>query len=133
MILLGLLDCELRLPHQTRQMRESRRPAAHTPSHEALLRFPMEGLRAEVARLALRVLGARLDRGRHGLTIFLCNVVSVAEQQQLRYSREELGHIDVLHTLCALVLLMGSELVLLISEPTRACQAHTRAGQLNRM
>ena len=28
---------------------------------------------------------------------------------------------------------MGSELVLLISEPTRTCRAHTRAGPLNRM
>ena len=32
----------------------------HAPAHEALLRLPMEGLRADVARLALRVLRARL-------------------------------------------------------------------------
>jgi hypothetical protein len=35
----------------------------------------MEGLRADVARLALRVLGARLDRDRDGLLVFFVGVV----------------------------------------------------------
>jgi hypothetical protein len=35
----------------------------------------MEGLRADVARLALHVLGARLDRDRDGLLVFFVGVV----------------------------------------------------------
>ena len=42
-------------------MSETRGPAARTSAHKALLGLPVEGLRADVARLALRVLGARLD------------------------------------------------------------------------
>ena len=56
-------------------MREARRSAARTPAHEALLCLPVEGLRADVARLALRVLGARLDRDRDGLLVFFVGVV----------------------------------------------------------
>ena len=41
-------------------MREARRPAARAPAHESLLCFPVQGLRADVARLALRVVRARL-------------------------------------------------------------------------
>ena len=41
-------------------MRKARRPAARAHAHEALLRFPVEGLRADVARLPLCVLGAQL-------------------------------------------------------------------------
>ena len=70
-ILLGLREQNLRLLHQARHVREARRPAARAPAHEALLRFPMEGLRADVARLALRVLGARLGRDRDGLRVLL--------------------------------------------------------------
>ena len=47
-------------------MRETRRPAARTPTHEALLRLPVEGLRADVARLPLCVVRAFLDRDRDG-------------------------------------------------------------------
>merc|ERR1711903_248557 len=60
---------------QTRHVGKSRRPAARTPAHEALLRLPMEGLRADVARLALRVLGARLDRDRDGLLVFFVCII----------------------------------------------------------
>ena len=56
-------------------MRETRRPAARTHAHETLLRLPMEGLRADVARLALRVVRARLDRDRDGLLVFFVGVV----------------------------------------------------------
>jgi hypothetical protein len=48
-------------------MREARRPAARTPAYETLLGLPMEGLRADEARLALRVVRARLDGLRDGL------------------------------------------------------------------
>ena len=69
-------DQNLRLLRQTRNMREARRPAARTHTYEALLRLPVEGLRADVARLALRVLGARLRRDRHGLRVlFICVVL----------------------------------------------------------
>ena len=56
-------------------MRDARRPAARTPAHEALLCFPMQGLRADVARLALRVVGAFRDRDRDGLFVFFVGVV----------------------------------------------------------
>ena len=56
-------------------MRETRRPAARTPAHEALFRLPMEGLGANEARLALRVLGARLDGLRESLLKFFVGVV----------------------------------------------------------
>ena len=56
-------------------MSETRRPAARAPAHEALLRFPMQGLRADVARLALRVRRARLDRDRDGLLVIFVGVV----------------------------------------------------------
>ena len=57
-------------------MRKARRPAARTSAHEALLCFPVEGLRADVARLALRVVGALLDRERDGLLIFhICMIL----------------------------------------------------------
>merc|ERR1712138_262428 len=46
-----------------------------TPAHEAFLRFPVEGLRANIARLALRVVGARLDRDRDGLLVFFVGVI----------------------------------------------------------
>ena len=56
-------------------MREARRSAARAPAHESLLRFPVEGLRADVARLALCVVGALLDRDRDGLCVLLICVV----------------------------------------------------------
>ena len=45
-------------------------PRQHAPAHEALLRFPMERLRADVARLAPRVLRARLRCDSDGLRVF---------------------------------------------------------------
>ena len=44
---------KFRLLRQTRHVREARRPTTRAPAHEALLRFPMQGLRADVARLPL--------------------------------------------------------------------------------
>ena len=69
----GLRDQNLRLLRQARHVHEARRAPARTPAHEALLRFPVEGLRADEARLALRVLGARLDRDRDGLLTIYAN------------------------------------------------------------
>ena len=74
-VLKRLRDQNLRLLRQARHMSEARRPAARAPAHEALLRFPVEGLRADEARLAFRVLGAFLDRDRDGLLIFFVGVV----------------------------------------------------------
>ena len=56
-------------------MREARRPAARTTAHEALLRLPMESLRADKARLPLCVVGARLDGLRDGLFVFFVGVI----------------------------------------------------------
>ena len=56
-------------------MREARCPTARTSAHESLLRLPMEGLRADVARLALHVVRARLCRGSDGLCVLLICVV----------------------------------------------------------
>jgi len=52
-------------------MREASRPAARTHTHKTLLCFPVEGLRADVARLTFCVLRARLDRDRDGLRAFV--------------------------------------------------------------
>jgi hypothetical protein len=56
-------------------MREARRPAARTPAHEALLRFPVEILRADVARLALGVLRALLDRDYYSLRVLVIGMI----------------------------------------------------------
>jgi len=56
-------------------MQETCRPAARAPAHEALLRFPVDGLSADVARLALAVVRARLDRDRDGLLMFVVGAV----------------------------------------------------------
>ena len=74
-VLLRLREQNLRLLRETRNMRETRRPAARAPAHETLLRFPVEGLRADVACLALRVVRALLDRDRDGLLVFFVGVV----------------------------------------------------------
>ena len=74
-ILLGLLAQDLRLLRQTRHVREARRPAARTHTYEAFLCFPMQGLRADVARLALRVVRARLDGLRDGLLVFFVCII----------------------------------------------------------
>jgi len=74
-VVLALRDQDLRLLRQTRHVHETRRPAARTPAHETLLCLPMEGLRADVARLAFRVFRAFLDRDRDGLLVFFVGVV----------------------------------------------------------
>ena len=63
------------LLRQTRDVRKTRRPAARTPAHESLLRFPVDRFRADVARLTFRVVRALLDRLRDGLLIFIVGVV----------------------------------------------------------
>ena len=74
-ILLGLSVQNLRLLRQARDVRKARRPTACAHTHEALLRVAMDGLRADVARLALRVVGALLARKREGLLVFFVGVV----------------------------------------------------------
>ena len=76
-VLLCLCKQNLGLLCQTRHVREPRRPAARTSTHEALLRFPMDGLRADVARLALRVGRARLDRDRDGLLVVQIRMILI--------------------------------------------------------
>ena len=56
-------------------MCEARRPAARATAYQALLCFPVEGLRADAARLPLHVVRARLDRDRDGLLVFFVGVV----------------------------------------------------------
>jgi len=55
---------------------KARRPAARAHAHEALICALKDALRAYVARLTFRVLGARLDRDRDGLLVFFVGVVS---------------------------------------------------------
>ena len=74
-VLLGLRDQNLRLLRQARYMSKARRAAARTPAHEALLCLPVEGLRADVARLAPGVLRALRDRDRDGLSVLLSCMV----------------------------------------------------------
>ena len=70
-VLLGLVHQNLRLLRQARNVREARGPTARAPTHETLLRFPVDGLRANIARLPLCVVRARLDRLRYGFLVFL--------------------------------------------------------------
>ena len=74
-ILKSLRFQNLRLLRQARDMSKSRRPAARAPAHEAFLRLPVECLRADVARLALRVVRAFRDRDRDGLLVFFVGVI----------------------------------------------------------
>jgi len=48
---------------------------ARAPAHKALTRVSMDGLGADVARLALRVLGARLRCDRYGLCTLLIRMI----------------------------------------------------------
>jgi hypothetical protein len=54
---------------------KARRPAARAPAHEALLRFPVHGLGADVARLNFGVVRAFLDRDRNRLLTCLVGVI----------------------------------------------------------
>ena len=74
-VFLGLRNQNLRLLRQARHVRETRCPTTRAPAHEALLRFPVQGLRADEARLALRVLLARLRRDGYGLRVLVICVV----------------------------------------------------------
>ena len=56
-------------------MRESLVSLAITSAHEAFSRARMDGLEADVARLALRVVGVRLDRLRDGFLVFFVGVI----------------------------------------------------------
>ena len=70
------LDNEnLGLLRQARHVREARGPTTSTTSHEALLRLPMNGLCADVARLALCVLCALFVHDRDGSLVFFVGVV----------------------------------------------------------
>ena len=71
-VLLGLRDQNLRLSHQTRQVRETRGTAARAHAHEAFLRAVLQ---TDVARLAFRVLRTLFDGLRRGLLVFLVGVV----------------------------------------------------------
>ena len=63
-----LLYRDLRLPHQARHVRDARMSPARARAHEALLR---SAVHANVARLAIGVLRARLDGGRRGFLVLL--------------------------------------------------------------
>ena len=56
-------------------MREALIALACTSAHEAFSRARMHGLETDVARLALRVVRALLDRDRDGLLVFFVGVV----------------------------------------------------------
>ena len=71
-VLLGLRDQNLRLSHQTRQVRETCGTAARAHAHEAFLRAVLQ---TDVARLAFRVLRTLFDGLRRGLLVFLVGVV----------------------------------------------------------
>ena len=71
----GLREQYFGLLRQARHVDKPCRPAARTHTHEALLRLPMQGLGADVARLPLRVVRAFLDRDRDGLRALLISIV----------------------------------------------------------
>jgi len=80
--LLGLCDQNLGLLRQARHMRDARLTGSdavaistRASAHEAFSRARMHGLETDVARLALRVGRARLDRDRDGLRALLICVV----------------------------------------------------------
>ncbi len=62
-VLLGLREQNLRLLRQARHVDKALGRVARAPAYKALARVSMDGLGADVARLALRVLRARLRRG----------------------------------------------------------------------
>jgi len=70
------------MPRQARHVRDAqfwRRNAvavsARTSAHEAFSGVRMNGLEADVAFLALRVVGALVDRDRYGLRVLVICVV----------------------------------------------------------
>jgi hypothetical protein len=71
-VLLGIRDQNLRLPHQTRQVREARGTAACAHPHKAILRAIPQ---ANVARLAFRVVRAFRNRDRDGRLVPFVGVV----------------------------------------------------------
>ena len=109
-VLHGLRDQNLGLLRQARNVRETRRPAARAPPHEALLRFPVEGLRADEARLTFRVIGAFLDRDGYGLRVLLICVVLF-------------GAASLFYLLTELVVATLFPVFFLASRPTVACAA----------
>jgi len=69
----GIVDQDLRLPCKTRHVHDAHRPATRAiVVHEALFRGPIF---ADVARLPLRVVRARLDRLRDGLLVFFVCII----------------------------------------------------------
>jgi hypothetical protein len=69
-------------------MHKARRPATRTHAHEAFFRFPVNGLRADVARLPLCVLGARLRRNRDGLRVLLIGIILLSAAAFFNLSAE---------------------------------------------
>ena len=139
-VLLALRKQNLRLLRQTRHVRKSRRPAARAPAHEALLRLPVEGFRANVARLALRVGRALLDRDRDRLLVFFVGVVLFRAATALDLLAE--GFVAALLPVQLLaVLATVARLAYAASEPLvfegrsargALCQDHSSAGLVAR-
>ena len=76
-------------------MGDARRPgsdavtiATRAHAHEALFRAWLDGLSAYVARLALGILGAFLDRGRYGLRVVLLRIAPLGAAAFLDFSTE---------------------------------------------
>jgi len=81
-VLLGLGDQNLRLPHQTRDVRDTSRSGSdavtistRASSYKTFARARMDSLHADVARLALGVFLARVGRDLDGLLILFVGVV----------------------------------------------------------
>ena len=94
-------------------MSETRRPAARTHAHETLLCFPVEGLRADVARLPFRVVRASLDRGRDGLRALLIGVILLGAATTLYFLANGL-----VATLFPVLLLAGPPAIPRLADPT---------------
>ena len=74
-VLLGLRHQNLRLLRQARHVHKAFGRMARAPAHKTLAGMSMDGLKADVARLVLRVLGARLRRNRDGRRTLLIRIV----------------------------------------------------------
>jgi len=94
-VFIRLCNQKLRLLRQARHVHDARRPgsdavtiATCASTHEAFSRAPMDGLRADVARLTFCVLRARLDGDGDGLRAFRVCVILFGATASLNFLAE---------------------------------------------
>ena len=103
-------DQKLGLLRQARHVHKALRRVARTTAHQSFPGAPMDSLGADVARLALGVFGALLDRDRYGFRVILiCSVL--------------LGTACLFYYFAELVMASGLPVAFLAFRPTVSCAA----------